>query len=117
MPPNPTEVQETLVKPVTGGPFKYRHFVVGFVIMFVYMGAEAILYQLMTPYLKEPGQISNAEVVRLSSIIFYALMASRLLVAIADSYSLKTSLLVVVIPLMATSLYGFLFNKIETKST
>lgn len=47
--------------------------------MFVYMGAEAILYQLMTPYFKEIGQVSNAEAVRLSAIIFYGLMVGRLL--------------------------------------
>ncbi|HSH20632.1 MAG TPA: hypothetical protein VLA03_09270, partial [Draconibacterium sp.] len=175
---------------------------IGFIIMFVYMGAEAILYQLMTPYFKEVGQITNAEAVRLSAIIFYGLMAGRLLGAwamtkidpakilgffaliaallvltsmimggtigiyaitsigffisimfasifalatkglgehtneassfvimaisggffipllfgvIADYFSLQTSLIVVVIPLLATSLYGFLFKKIETK--
>jgi hypothetical protein len=35
---------------------------------------------------------------------------------IADFFSLRTSLLVVVIPLIATSLYGFFFKKIESKS-
>ncbi len=202
MPPNPTEVQGAEVKLRGGGAFKYRHFVLGFVIMFIYMGAEAILYQLMTPYFKELGDISNAEAVRLSAFIFYGLMAGRLLGAwamtkinpakilgffaliaallvitsmvaggdtgiyaitaigffisimfasifalstkglgeytneasaflimaisggffipllfgvMADSFSLKTSLLVVVIPLLATSLYGFFFHKIQTK--
>jgi FHS family L-fucose permease-like MFS transporter len=168
--------------------------------MFVYMGAEAILYQLMTPYFKEVGQIGNAEAVRLSSIIFYGLMVGRLtgawamtridpskilgsfaLIAallvitsmvtegkvgiyaitaigffisimfasifalatrglgkdtneassfiimaisggffipllfgvIADNFSLQTSLLVVVIPLLATSVYGFFFERIK----
>jgi len=43
------------------------------------MGAEAILYQLMTPYFKEIGGISTAEAVRFSAIIFYGLMVGRLL--------------------------------------
>ena len=204
MPPNPNdEKQSSLpisIKP--GGAFKHRHFVIGFIIMFVYMGAEAILYQLMTPYFKEVGHIGNAEAVRLSSIIFYGLMAGRLLGAwtmtkvepakilgsfaliaallvitsmvmggtvgiyaitaigffisimfasifalatkglgkdtneassfvimaisggffipllfgvIADNFSLSASLMVVVIPLLATSAYGFFFKKIEGK--
>ncbi|WP_372932344.1 MFS transporter [Mariniphaga sediminis] len=202
MPPNPVDKStgEKNTKMKFGGAFKYRHFVAGFIIMFVYMGAEAILYQLMTPYFKEVGQIGNAEAVRLSAIIFYGLMAGRLLGAwamtkidpakilgwfaliaalliitsmvtggktgiyaitaigffisimfasifalatkglgdhtneassfmimaisggffipllfgmIADYFSLQASLLVVVIPLLATSLYGFLFKKIE----
>ncbi|MCK5730071.1 MAG: MFS transporter [Draconibacterium sp.] len=202
MPANPIEVkQEAKVgKLRMGGAFKYRHFVIGFIIMFVYMGAEAILYQLMTPYFKEVGQIGNAEAVRLSAIIFYGLMAGRLLGAwamtkldpakilgvfaliaallvitsmvaggktgiyaitaigffisimfasifalatkglgeltneassfmimaisggffipllfgvIADYFSLQASLIVVVIPLLATSLYGFFFKQIE----
>ena len=81
LPTNPTEVskEETKVNMKTGGAFQYRHFVTGFIIMFVYMGSEAILYQLMTPYFKEIGQIGNAEAVRFSAIIFYGLMVGRLL--------------------------------------
>jgi len=81
MPPNPTEVskEETKVSMKAGGAFQHRHFMIGFIIMFVYMGAEAILYQLMTPYFKEIGQIGNAEAVRFSAIIFYGLMVGRLL--------------------------------------
>ncbi len=202
MPANPAEVKDKIEKLKAGGAFRYRHFVIGFIIMFIYMGAEAILYQLMTPYFKEIRQITNAEAVRLSAIIFYGLMAGRLLGAwamtkidpakilgffaliaallvltsmimggtigiyaitsigffisimfasifalatkglgehtneassfvimaisggffipllfgaIADYFSLQTSLIVVVIPLLATSLYGFFFTKIETK--
>jgi len=80
MPDNPTEIKnfrnEELDKK---GAFKYPHFVFGFIIMFVYMGAEAILYQLMTPYFKEIGGIGNSEAVKLSAILFYGLMAGRLL--------------------------------------
>ena len=203
MPANPTEVlkEKTKVQLKVGGAFKHRHFVIGFIIMFVYMGAEAILYQLMTPYFKEIGQISNAEAVRFSAIIFYGLMVGRLLGAwtmtkidpakilgffalvaallvvisivtggktgiysitaigffisimfasifalatkdlgkftneassfmimaisggffipllygiVADSVSLKASLFVIVIPLLLTSGYGFLYNKFKT---
>ena len=72
MPANPTEVkkEKNTGKLKIGAAFQYRHFVIGFIIMFVYMGAEAILYQLMTPYFKEIGQVSNAEAVRMSAIIF-----------------------------------------------
>ncbi|MEN8122402.1 MAG: MFS transporter [Bacteroidota bacterium] len=201
LPANPNDVKtEGAIKLKAGGAFKYRHFVIGLIIMFFYMGAEAILYQLMTPYFKEVGQIGNAEAVRLSAIIFYGLMAGRLLGAwamtkidparilglfaliaaflvitsmitggklgiyaitaigffisimfasifalatkglgehtneassfvimaisggffipllfgvIADYFSLQASLLVVVIPLLATSAYGFFFKRIE----
>ena len=205
MPDNPTELKKeaTGKKLKPGGAFKHRHFVVGFIIMFVYMGAEAILYQLMTPYFKEVGQIDNASAVRYSSIIFYGLMAGRLLGAlimtkvdtakvlgvfaliaallvgiamvaggmagiyaitsigffisiifasvfalatkglgaytneassflimaisggfiipllfgvIADFFSLQVSLIIVFVPLLATSLYAFLFKRIETGS-
>ena len=81
MPPNPTEVSDAgaMKKLRAGVVFKYRHFTLGFIVMFLYMGAEAVLYQLMTPYFKEIGQIGNAEAVRYSAIIFYGLMAGRLL--------------------------------------
>ncbi len=81
MPANPTEVlkEKTKVQLKVGGAFKHRHFVIGFIIMFVYMGAEAILYQLMTPYFKEIGGVNNSEAVKLSAILFYGLMAGRLL--------------------------------------
>ena len=80
MPNNPTETKKSdSDKLDKKGAFRYKHFVVGFIIMFVYMGAEAILYQLMTPYFKEIGEINNAQAVKLSAIIFYGLMAGRLL--------------------------------------
>ena len=203
MPDNPTEIKnyknEKLDKK---GAFKYPHFVFGFIIMFVYMGAEAILYQLMTPYFKEIGGVNNSEAVKLSAILFYGLMAGRLLGAwvmtklkpsnilgifalvaaflvitsmifggtigiyaitaigffisimfasifalatknlgkytnqassflimgisggfffpllfgvIADNFSLRISLIVVVIPLLLTALYGFSFNRLLKK--
>ncbi len=203
MPANPTETKETDIKKLDKkDAFKYPHFVIGFIIMFVYMGAEAILYQLMTPYFKEIGGIDNAQAVKLSAIIFYGLMAGRLLGAwtmtkikpsnilgifaliaallvlssmifggqigiyaitaigffisimfasifalatanlgkhtnqassflimaisggffipllfgaVADSFSLRISLIVVVIPLLATSFYGFYFKNLLKK--
>ena len=203
MPANPTETKKEEKLPDRWGAFRYPHFVYGFIIMFFYMGAEAILYQLMTPYFKEIGKISTAEAVRFSAIIFYGLMTGRLLGAwvmtklkpskilgsfaliaamlvlfsmvsggqagiyaitaigffisimfasifslattnlgiytnqassllimgisggffvpllfgvVADSFSLRISLLVVAVPLLATSAYGFLFNRIVAKN-
>jgi len=80
MPDNPTETKASDKNELDKkGAFRYPHFVFGFIIMFVYMGAEAILYQLMTPYFKEIGGVDNAHAVKLSAIIFYGLMAGRLL--------------------------------------
>lgn len=80
MPANPTEIanNEDTVKDKRGA-FKYPHFVIGFIIMFIYMGAEAILYQLMTPYFKEISGISTSQAVQFSAYIFYGLMLGRLL--------------------------------------
>jgi len=198
MPANPSEIQYQEINSLNKiGAFQYIHFVVGFFIMFIYMGAEAILYQQMTPYFKEIGGTTTAEAVKFSAFIFYGLMIGRLLGAsamikfkpsmilalfamiaaflvitsmitggkigiyaitsvgffisimfasifslattglgkhtnqasallvmgisggffvpllfgiVADSFSLRTSLIVVVIPLILTSLYGFTFR-------
>lgn len=202
IPENPTELKFYDNKELDKkGAFRYPHFVYGFIIMFVYMGAEAILYQLMTPYFKEIGGVTNAVAVRFSAILFYGLMAGRLLGAwvmtkvkpskilgvfaliaallviismisggkigiyaitaigffisimfasifalattnlgkytnqassflimgisggffipllfgiVADNFSLRISLIVVVIPLLLTALYGFTFNRLLT---
>lgn len=205
MPVNQTEVNndEQDIKDKKGA-FKYPHFVAGFTIMFIYMGAEAILYQLMTPYFKEIGGISTSQAVKFSAYIFYGLMLGRLLGAwimtkirpsiilgvftliaallvitsmliggqtgiyfiscigffisivfasifslattslgkytnqassflimgisggfflpllfgvVADSFSLRTSLIIVIIPLLLTSLYGFTFNLLLKRTT
>jgi len=204
MPANPVDIKKEQKDPHNKkGAFKYPHFVIGFIIMFVYMGAEAILYQLMTPYFKEIGGISTSEAVKFSAFIFYGLMIGRLLGAwvmtrikpsyilgvfamiaallvissmitggkagiysitgigffisimfasifslattelgqytnqassflimgisggffipllfgtVADSFDLRTSLIVVVIPLLLTSLYGFTFNLLLKKT-
>ena len=93
------------------GAFKYPHFVVGFIIMFIYMGSEAILYQLMTPYFKEIGGINSSEAVRFSAFIFYGLMIGRLLGAwtmtkIKPSIILGISTLIAALLVIASMLIG-----------
>jgi len=79
MPVNPLDTKLGYKKSADiRGSFRYLHFSLGFVIMFVYMGAEAILYQLMTPYFKETGGITTTEAVGFSAFIFYGLMIGRL---------------------------------------
>jgi FHS family L-fucose permease-like MFS transporter len=104
MPVNPTEV-ETSEENATDkrGAFKYPHFVAGFIIMFIYMGAEAILYQLMTPYFKEIGGISTSEAVKFSAFIFYGLMLGRLMGAWIMT-KIKPSLILGVFTLIASVL-------------
>jgi FHS family L-fucose permease-like MFS transporter len=104
MPVNPTEVDGT-EKDLKDkkGAFKYPHFVVGFIIMFIYMGAEAILYQLMTPYFKEIGGISTSEAVKFSAYIFYGLMIGRLLGAYTMT-KVKSSIILGVFSLIASLL-------------
>lgn len=104
MPANPTELNNNEQRQLDKiGAFRYPHFVFGFIIMFVYMGAEAILYQLMTPYFKEIGGIDNAQAVKLSALIFYGLMAGRLLGAWTMT-KLKPSLILGVFALIAALL-------------
>jgi len=81
MPVNPDDVitESSLPGKDRRGVFQFRHFVFGLGIMFLYMGSEAVLYQLMTPYFKVIGNIDNTEAVKYSAIIFYGLMAGRLL--------------------------------------
>lgn len=83
MPANPNDLvaEKSSITEDKRGVFQFRHFVLGFVITFLYMSAEAILYQLMIPYFKAIGNIDNAEAVKYSAIIFYGLMAGRLLSA------------------------------------
>ena len=57
----------------------FRHFRIGFIIMLLYMGAEAILYQLMTPYFMEEAPITKARAVDISGILFLGLMIGRLM--------------------------------------
>jgi len=56
----------------------YRHFRIGFIVLLLYMGAEAILYQLMTPYFMEEAPIEKARAVDISGLMFLGLMIGRL---------------------------------------
>lgn len=112
MPVNPTETDDNEPNPEDRkGAFRYPHFVVGFIIMFIYMGAEAILYQLMTPYFKEIGGISSSEAVKFSAFIFYGLMLGRLLGAwimtkIKSQIILGLSALIAAILVIASMIFG-----------
>ena len=84
MPANPTDEpveakgqEDTSTK--NKSVWSFRHFRIGFIVLLLYMGAEAILYQLMTPYFKEQVDMSNDKVVFLSGILFFGLMVGRLL--------------------------------------
>lgn len=81
LPPNTTEIkkEKNTEKGNLLNAFSFLHFRIGLIIMFLYMGVEAILGQLMTPYFKEIGETSTAEAVKLSGIFFYGLMVGRLL--------------------------------------
>lgn len=57
----------------------FRHFRTGFIVLLLYMGAEAILYQLMTPYFMEEVTLTKARAVDISGLMFLGLMAGRLL--------------------------------------
>jgi len=84
MPANPTdnktygedkENEQTSKKSAWG----FRHFRTGFVVLLLYMGAEAILYQLMTPYFMEKAPITKATAVDISGLLFLGLMVGRLM--------------------------------------
>jgi len=84
MPVNPTDAgteeehdkTESTAKKSAWG---FRHFRIGFVILLFYMGAEAILYQLMTPYFMEQEPITKAAAVDISGLLFLGLMIGRLM--------------------------------------
>lgn len=70
-----TEQKSSSIKSAWG----FRHFRIGFIVLLLYMGAEAILYQLMTPYFMEMEPISKARAVDISGLLFLGLMIGRLL--------------------------------------
>lgn len=86
MPSNPTDENHS-VQPEAGSlpneavknAWGFRHFRIGFVVLFLYMGAEAILYQLMTPYFMEQAEITKAKAVDISGLLFLGLMIGRLM--------------------------------------
>ena len=84
MPANPTDAKtddelagskSTAKKSAWG----FRHFRIGFIVLLLYMGAEAILYQLMTPYFMEQAPITKSRAVDISGLLFLGLMVGRLL--------------------------------------
>jgi FHS family L-fucose permease-like MFS transporter len=90
MPANPTDQNqdekpvaeaETAIENISTkkSAWGFRHFRIGFIVMLLYMGAEAILYQLMTPYFMEQVDITKATAVSISGILFLGLMVGRLL--------------------------------------
>lgn len=84
MPANPTDNTEEEkhaldTKPSKNSAWGFRHFRIGFIVLLLYMGAEAILYQLMTPYFMEQKEITMAKAVDISGILFLGLMIGRLL--------------------------------------
>ena len=86
MPPNPTDQHdeetgslEQNEKPSHKSAWGFRHFRTGFIVLLLYMGAEAILYQLMTPYFMEMEPITKARAVDISGLLFLGLMIGRLL--------------------------------------
>jgi len=83
MPVNPNEtVQEKAVDRSSAdnkkSAWSYRHFRTGFIVLLLYMGAEAVLYQLMTPYFMEEAPIDKARAVDISGLLFLGLMIGRL---------------------------------------
>lgn len=86
MPENPTDLeagQETRTldrrENLRKGAWGFRHFRIGFIVLLLYMGAEAILYQLMTPYFMEEVTMTKSKAVDISGLIFLGLMTGRLL--------------------------------------
>lgn len=87
MPANPTDQFEEKdekgnldnAKTSKNSAWGFRHFRIGFIVLLLYMGAEAILYQLMTPYFMEQKAMSMSKAVDISGILFLGLMVGRLL--------------------------------------
>jgi len=85
MPLNPTDdashgEEEGIVTKDKRSAWNFRNFRIGFFVLLLYMGAEAILYQLMTPYfMAEEATLSKAMAVDISGLMFLGLMAGRLL--------------------------------------
>lgn len=59
--------------------WEFRHFRIGFIVLLLYMGAEAILYQLMTPYFMKEVTLTKAQAVDISGLMFLGLMVGRML--------------------------------------
>ena len=82
---------------------------IGFFISIMF----ASIFALATKGLgKHTNEASSFMIMAISGGFFLPLLFGVL----ADFFSLQTSLIVVVIPLLATSYYGFFFKKIEVKN-
>ncbi len=84
MPANPTDdakhgESEGIFHKSKTSAWNFRHFRIGFIILLLYMGAEAILYQLMTPYFMQEVELTKAKAVDISGLLFLGLMTGRLL--------------------------------------
>jgi len=85
MPANPTDDTnhgdaEAILTEGKHNAWGFRHFRIGFIVLLLYMGAEAILYQLMTPYfMQEEMALTKARAVDISGLMFLGLMIGRLL--------------------------------------
>lgn len=84
MPANPTDdadhgESEGIFLAGKNSAWGFRHFRIGFIVLLLYMGAEAILYQLMTPYFMEEVALTKARAVDISGLLFLGLMVGRLL--------------------------------------
>lgn len=83
MPANPNDTlnDQPVTESVKGqkkSAWSFPHFRTGFIVLLLYMGAEAILYQLMTPYFMEEAPIEKARAVDISGLLFLGLMIGRL---------------------------------------
>jgi len=84
MPVNPTDdanpgESEGILNNGKHNAWGFRNFRIGFLVLLLYMGAEAILYQLMTPYFMQEAVLSKARAVDISGLMFLGLMTGRLL--------------------------------------
>jgi MFS transporter, FHS family, L-fucose permease len=84
MPVNPTDdashgESEVMTCEGKHSAWGFRHFRTGFIVLLLYMGAEAILYQLMTPYFMQEEVLTKARAVDISGLMFLGLMVGRLL--------------------------------------
>ena len=84
MPANPTDdtnhgEADTILTGNKHSVWGFRHFRIGFIVLLLYMGAEAILYQLMTPYFMQEVALTKARAVDISGLMFLGLMVGRLL--------------------------------------
>ena len=95
---------------ITGGKTGiYAITAIGFFISIMFASIFALATKGLGEYTNEA---SSFMIMAISGGFFIPLLFG----VIADYFSLQASLLVVVVPLLATSLYGFVFKNIENKA-